>query len=229
MSGTLAAHQPAYLPWLGYFDKMLQSDTYVFLDSVQYEKNSFINRNRIKTAQGPIWLTVPVLSKGHLQATLAGTEMDNRQNWKTKHLKSIATHYRKAPRFEERFPKLEKVYQNATDLLSDFCYDFLMFWNAELGIKRKVVRAKDLDVAGTKSDLILNLCKMFRAERYLSGALGKDYLNERDFKEQGIAVAYQEYEHPIYGQLYGDFIPGLSVLDLWMNTDDFTPLLKGRT
>lgn len=93
----LSIHQPAYLPWLGYFDRIARSDKFVYLDNVQFERNSFINRNRIKTANGPIWLTIPVRLKEHFNKTIADIEIDARQNWKRKHLRSIEQNYRHAP------------------------------------------------------------------------------------------------------------------------------------
>src|SRR5215470_5119272 len=96
---VLTIHQPAYLPWLGYFDRIAQSDAFIFLDNVQFERNSFTNRNRIKTANGPIWLTVPVRLNGHLDQTILATEIDERRDWRRKHLRAIEQNYRRAPCF----------------------------------------------------------------------------------------------------------------------------------
>src|SRR5690349_7924911 len=105
----LSAHQPAYLPWLGYFDKIRRCDVFVYLDTVQFEKNSFTNRNKVKTAQGPLWLTVPVRSKGHLSSTLQELELDPAQRWRHKHLKTLREAYAKAPHFEARFERMERL------------------------------------------------------------------------------------------------------------------------
>ena len=104
----LSAHQPAYLPWLGYFDKIIKSDVFVFLDTVQFEKNSFINRNKIKTPQGSVWLTVPVKLKGHLDVPLLKIEIDHKINWQKNHLKSIYLNYKKAPHYKEGYFKIEE-------------------------------------------------------------------------------------------------------------------------
>lgn len=223
----LSAHQPAYLPWLGYFDKLLRSDVFVFLDNVQYEKNSFINRNRIKTPQGPIWLTVPVKTKGHTHSTLRDTEIDHSQNWKAKHLNAIRLNYSKAPRFADSFPKLQALYEEEDCLLADMCFRHLQFWLKELGAKKTVVRASTLDIDSKKSDLVYDLCRHFRADHYISGALGRDYLEEEKFAEGGIRIEYQSYRHPAYAQLHGDFLPGMGIVDLWMNTDRFGLICKG--
>lgn len=222
MTMRLSAHQPAYLPWLGYFDKIWQSDLFVYLDGVQFEKNSFTNRNQIKTPQGGAWLTVPVKLKGHLGRTIREIEIENRQNWQKKHLQSIYMNYKKAPRFEECFHKLEMFYQREYILLDELCWDQLQFWLEELGIPTQIVRQSELDIVAQKSDLVLELCRRFNADHYLSGTLGRDYLDEKTFAHAGIKIAYQEYQHPVYPQLWGKFVSHLSIVDFWMNSGDYS-------
>lgn len=217
---TLSAHQPAYLPWLGYFDKITRADVFVYLDTVQFEKNSFINRNQIKTSQGPLWLTIPVKIKGHTSGSLRTTEIDEGQPWRTKHLKAIEMNYRKAARFDECFPKIESLLTMPESNLADYCFQQLCFWINELGIDTRIVRSSALLITSTKSNLILDLCQHFGTEQYLSGALGRDYLIEEDFSKAGIAIEYQNFKSPVYSQLWGAFIPNLGILDWWMNTGD---------
>jgi hypothetical protein len=225
----LAAHQPAYLPWLGYLDKIARADVFVFMDTVQFEKNSFINRNRIKTPQGAQWLTVPVRTKGHLTATLRTTEIDAVQHWRDKHLGSIAMNYRRTPYFERCFPKLQALLMSAQLLLSELCWQQLAFWLAELAIGTRTVRASELPVGGTKSELVLSYCRHFGARHYISGPLGRDYLVESDFSAAGITIEYQDYQHPIYPQLWGEFLPCMSIVDAWMNCGaDTITLLERR-
>ena len=121
----LSAHQPAYLPWQGYFDKIKRSDVFIYLDSVQYEKNSFINRNRIKTPQGPLWLTIPVKLKGHTGSSILTTEIEEKQQWRTKHLRSIQMNYRKAPRYNDFYLKIERQINNKNSNLAEYCYCLL--------------------------------------------------------------------------------------------------------
>ncbi len=213
----LSAHQPAYLPWLGYLDKIARSDVFVFLDEVQFEKNSFINRNRIKTSQGAQWLTVPVKMKGHMDATLRDTEMDDSQPWRRKHLAALALNYRKARFFDYAYPKLETLLGAATQNLADFCWEHLRFWMAEFNIATRLVRQSDAPVGGGKSELVLNLCLRHEADNYLSGKLGRDYLDIAAFRERGIEVRFQDFQPGPYPQLWGAFEPGLSVVDYWMN------------
>jgi hypothetical protein len=217
----LTAHQPAYLPWLGYFDRIHSAQVFVFLDSVQFETNSYINRNKIKSPQGELWLTVPVHSKGHTGDTIQNLTIDSKSNWKKKHLGAIHANYRRAPRFDAMYPDLERLYQSDHSLLSDLCFEHLMFWLGQLGLKPKVVKSSTLGLRSSKSDLILDICRALGANHYLSGSQGRNYLREDDFRDAGIAVRYQDYTHPEYPQLWGNtFVPRLSVLDFLMNASN---------
>ena len=187
------------------------------MDNVQFEKNSFINRNRIKTAQGAQWLTIPVKMKGHLVGSLRDTEIDETRAWRDKHLKSISLNYRRAPHFEQCFSELERLISQPQSLLAEFCWDQIRFWMQKFGIETRLERASELPVSGTKSALVLAYCQFFGATRYVSGVLGRDYLVESDFERAGIAVEYQDYSPPAYPQLWGEFIPRLSVVDAWLN------------
>lgn len=213
----LSAHQPAYLPWLGYFDKIARADMFIYLDTVQFEKNSFINRNQIKTPQGALWLTIPVKTRGHTSASLRTTEIDDSQPWRIKHLKSIEMNYRKSPRFDECFPKIQTLLNMPESNLADYCFYQLQFWLSELAIDTRIVRSSELPISSAKSDLVLDLCRYFGAQHYLSGALGRDYLVVEDFRKAGISIEYQSFNPPVYPQLWGDFIPYLGILDWWMN------------
>jgi len=217
----LTAHQPAYLPWLGYFDKIAAADVFVFLDTVQFEKNSFINRNRIKTAQGPQWLTVPVLTRGHLDGSLRDTLIDEHQPWRDKHLKSIAMNYARARHFDAGFEALTSLLDLSDgavqDHLAELCWQQLQFWLAALQIDTRVVRLSELGIDSRKSDLVLDLCLATGADHYLSGALGHDYLDVARFHAAGVDVEFQCYGHPVYPQCWGPFVPSMSVVDAWLN------------
>jgi hypothetical protein len=213
----VAIHQPAYLPWLGYFDRIAASDLFIFLDTVQFERNSFSNRNRIKTASGPIWLTVPVRLRGHMEKIFNQIEIDNTQGWRKKHLRAIEQNYHRAPMFSKNFERLVAIYPQQPSLLSELCYNQLKFWLSELEITTRVVRASELPVKGSKSDLILALCKHVGAKTYLSGPLGRGYLQEDQLLAANVAVHYHDYVQPEYPQLFGDFAPAMSIVDYWMN------------
>jgi len=211
-------HQPSYLPWIPFIEKGLRSDVYVLLDHVQFEKNSAQNRNRIKTAQGELWLTVPaarssktLISEVKIPPTAAG--------WDVKHRQSIEQNYRKAPFFKQVaniiFPILERPWENLVDLNLTIDKAFLSM----AGFEGNIVRSSKMQIAGTKSELILNICRELGASSYLSGIAGYDYLNRAGFKASGIQVLFQQYRHSEYPQRFPKvgFLPRLSALDLFMN------------
>ena len=115
------------------------------------------------------------------------------------------------------YPKIKILYSNDYDLLSDLCFEHLLFWLKELKIKTKIVRSTQLSISSKKSDLILDICKYFNASHYISGALGKNYLEEKNFYMEKINIEYQNYKHPYYHQLYGEFVANLGIVDFCMN------------
>jgi hypothetical protein len=216
----LTAHQPAYLPWLGLIHKITVSDIYVYLDSVQFEKNSFTNRNKIKTAVGSIWLTVPVFLKDHTKKTIKDIEIDNSKNWQESHWKSILLNYKKAPFFNKYANFFEDVYKKEWRYLTDLNEYMLKWFLKELGIKVKYYKASELGFKGHKTNLVLDMCKKLKADLYVFGTLGKDYAKEADFTKENIKIYFQDYKHPVYPQLHGDFIPNLSIIDLLFKCGD---------
>jgi hypothetical protein len=217
----VSIHQPAYLPWLGYFDKIARADLFIWLDNVQFQKNSFQNRNKILTKDGPVWLTVPMRTSGVLFETpLKDVEIDNSKNWRVKHASSIKMNYGKAPRFADVVPALSRFYDREWPTLDRLCWEMLGYFNKLLGVTTPIRRASEMSADGAKSNLVLDLCKRAGATTYLSGALGRDYLDLASFSAAGIAVEFQDYQHPAYRQTYPGFTPNLAVVDLLMNESD---------
>lgn len=217
----ISAHQPAYDPWLGYFDKIKRSDVFVFLDTVQYEKNSFTNRNKIKTANGPVWITVPVIKSNHFDSIMSDMKIDIRSNWRKKHLNAIYLAYKKAEFFDVIYPQLEELYSVEYENLVDMTWNHLMFWLGLLNINTKIIKSSALNISSKKSDLVFDICKSLEADGYISGALGKDYLEMDKFNEAGIDVEFQDFHMMPYPQLHGDYIPNLGVIDFVMNVDNY--------
>lgn len=218
--------QPAYLPWLGYFERIAKSNIHVILDNVQLEARGYTHRNRIKTATGPIWLTIPIRKHGHRESVITDIEVDNSQRWHERHLKSIVSAYGRSPFFESNYSKLSRLFESEYKHLWELCYQQLQFWLNELGIGTRIVRASSLPVDGSKSDLILGICRELKATHYYSGALGKGYLDEDAFSKCGMLVSYQSYETPPYPQRFGEFVPNLSVVDFWMNCDEYSRIWR---
>lgn len=216
----LTAHQPVYSPWLGLFHKIALSDIFIYLDNVQFEKNSFTNRNKIKTANGPLWLTVPVLAKGHFNKTIKDLEIDNSKDWRASHWKSIYLNYKKTPFFNRYADFFEDTYKKEWRYLTDLNEYMLKWFLKELGIKVKYCKASESNFQGHKSDLVLNMCEKLKADLYIFGALGKDYAKEDEFAKEGIKIYFQDYKHPVYPQLWGEFLPHISIIDLLFNCGD---------
>lgn len=214
---VVSAHQPMYLPWLGFFHKIAVSDVFLVMDDVQFEKNSFSNRNKIKGSNGDFWLTVPVALKGHTESYIKDTAIDNTQKWKKKHLKSIEESYRKAPYFDQYISFFRECYAQDWDKLVDLTTYMLKWFLKELNIKTDVQIMSEFNFDAKKSDLVLAICQEFDAHVYFSGALGKDYLDTEMFKDNDIHVMFQDYKHPEYEQLNKDFISHLSIIDVLFN------------
>lgn len=213
----LTAHQPVYLPWLGLFHKIALADEFCYFDAVQYLKKDWNNRNKIKTAQGPMWLTVPVKTQGHREKKLFEIEINNEINWRAKHWRSLSLNYQRAPHFNRYADFFEDVYKREWTHLSQLNEHMLRWFLSELGIGVRFSRASDHAFKGEGSDLVLDMCKHLHADTYIFGKLGKDYAREADFKEAGVSVFFQEYVHPVYPQVYGDFVPYMSIIDLMFN------------
>ena len=216
----LSAHQPAYLPWLGYFHKMALSDIFVILDDVQFEKNSFINRNKIKTSRGPIWLTVPVLISGHTTLTISDMKINNTANWREKHWKAIYLNYKKAPYFTKYSAFFEDLYKKEWHRLSDLLAYTTDFFVKELKLGTVLYKQSDLQIKSKKQQLILDLCANFKADVFVCGAMGRNYIDAADFSKHGTNVVFQEYKHPVYPQLWSGFVPNLSIIDFLFNIEN---------
>ena len=214
----VSINQPAYLPWLGYFDRIAASDVHVVLDHVQFEKNSFVNRNRIRTAQGPAWLTVPVRTKGRFgELPIRELEVDTAQPWQRKHWATIRQAYARAPHFAEHEAFLAGVYERDWPLLAPLAAELTAWQLDAFGIRTPLRSSTKLGAEGAKDELVLDICRRLGASTYLSGALGRDYLREELFEAEGIRVVYQDYDHPAYRQLHEPFEPQLAALDLLLN------------
>lgn len=213
----LTAHQPAYLPWLGYFHKIIISDVFVILDDVQYQKNYFTNRNKIKTSQGEAWLTVPVLTSGHMDITIRKMEINSNSNWRKKHWKSIDIHYKKAPYYSNYRYFFEKLYTKDWINLNDLLIEQLTFFLKELDLNTELYLHSELGFKNKKQDLILEMCDHFNSDLFVFGKDGKNYTDLDYFKEKNRKIYFQDYNHPIYPQLYGEFISHLSIIDLLFN------------
>lgn len=211
-------HQPNFLPWLGYFYKLTQCDVFVLLDNVQYSKNSFINRNRIKTPRGADWLTIPVITKGRFGQLIRDVEINGAVDWRKKHLGTLEANYRKAKCFEPIFSGLKATYfADDWNNLCELNITLLEWVLSIIGLEKTLVRASDLNVNGESTQLLINIVKNLGGNAYISGFGGANYQEEELFERSGIALKYYDFRHPVYLQLWNDFIPNLSIIDLLFN------------
>ncbi len=224
----IAVLQPGYIPWLGFFDQEISVDLFVVLDDVQYDRRGWRNRNRLKSPDGPTWLTVPVESKGKFDQLIADVKIQHGDGWKDAAERRILIGWRKKhlgilEHFYKSAPYYNKVYQEFNDIIS---LDWEHLWeldlavinwmNHSMGIDTPLKMSSDLHVSGNKTGKLLEICRYFDADQYYSGAAARHYLDVERLRENGIDVYYQEYEHPVYPQLHGNFISHLSALDLMM-------------
>jgi len=212
----VAAHQPQYLPWLGYFDKICKADVFVLLDNVQFKKNEWQNRNKIKTAQGWQWLTVPITYKYPQLINEVG--INSTVKWQHKHRQAITTNYRKAPCYDYLEGLFDKVFSRSWKGISELNIEVVKRLAQVLGIDTALFVASELgEFPSDPDDRLIALTRHFGADTYLAGRGGKDYMNLDKYKEHGMKVLFQDYQHPVYDQLFGQFEPFMSVIDLVLN------------
>jgi hypothetical protein len=229
-SRTAVIHQPNYLPGLTYFDKIAAADVFVLLDNVQYIKRNWINRNRIKTADGPQWLTVPVVTKGRYTQTITETPVDNSRSWQREHTMALRLNYARAPHFDDLAPSILDALQGTWDHLAEMNEELLCLLCRVLGISTPFMRASELGVDGSSSALLAGICTAVGADRYLSGPGGRKYMDVDVFAAAGIDLVFHDYQHPTYRQLHGTFEPDLSVCDLLFNEGpDSLAILRSGT
>ncbi len=211
-------HQPEHMPWLGFFDKMRQVDTFVLLDTTQYARRDFQNRNRIKTKTGPSWLTVPVINKGRYSQRIVETKICNERDWARRCKSMIRDNYSKAPYFDEHWPFFDELYSREWTGLVELNIEIINYLAAQLEMNTRLVRASELGVDELGANkVLLTICRTLGAQVYLSGRCGRDYLDESQFLQNHIQVAYQEFEHPVYPQIGSEFLSHMSTIDLLFN------------
>lgn len=213
-------HQPQYLPWLGYLDKADRADVFILLDDVQFKKNEWQNRNRIRTPQGWQWLTVPVLHD--FGQKINEVKINNKSNWRSAHLKALKLNYGKAPFYKDFIGFFEEAYQKNWERLCDINIYFVEKLVDLLEIKTKIVLSSQYHVSEDPTHRLIDLCKKFDAHSYLSGKDGSKYMDFKKFEEAHINVLTQDFKHPAYDQLWQSaqvkgFISNLSVVDLLFN------------
>jgi len=222
----ITIHQPNFLPWPGFFHKWMLADTMILLGTVQYEKNEWQNRNRIKTVSGAQWVTVPVKYR---YPQKINEVMIADWHWVRKACNSIEQAYAKAPCFEAYWPSVRETLNQPCDRLEDLNVALIRVVGEALGCTSALWLASELDVNHTDpTERLIQLCTAVDGDAYLSGQEGRTYLQSERFAQSGLALYFQQVEAPEYPQLHGDFVSHLSVLDLLFNTGaDASAIIRG--
>ncbi len=205
-------HQPQFLPWLGYLDKIDQADLFIMLDTVQFKKNEWQNRNRIRTAKGWQWLTVPVLQ--HFGQRIDEVLMNPTVTWKAQHLRALDMHYARAPYRNRYLAQLREIYSAPWNKLSDLNKATVQWLLEAFGITTLVHHASDYAARDEPTDRLIDLCQVVGATEYLAGPGAEHYMDKPRFESSGVRLDIQVFQHPIYRQVYEPFEPNLSALDL---------------
>ncbi|MDF2690481.1 MAG: hypothetical protein K0S29_336 [Gammaproteobacteria bacterium] len=227
-SKKVAIVQSCYIPWKGFFDLINMVDEFILYDDVQYTRRDWRNRNKIRTANGAQWLSIPVEVKGKYLQKINEAKISD-ANWGKEHWSTIKHNYAKAPNFKEFKDIFEEIYLNYTEnSLSLINYKFLTAINEILGIKTKISWSNDYELLEGKTERLLGLCKAAKATEYISGPLAKDYLDQKLFEQENIKVSWMDYSnYPEYKQLYTGFDHYVSIIDMLFNLgQDTTKFMK---
>ena len=225
----VAIHQPNFIPWIGYFYKIFKADTFVLLDNVQYSKNSFINRNKIKTPRGDQWLTIPVLHRGNFGQLINEVEILNPVKSLSKIKSSIKANYGRAVNFNKIYSFIEPLLYEQTKLieLNELIIRAVVEY---LGISTEIINASVLEgIEGTATYRLVNICKKLDADVYLAGFGSVNYQDNKKFETENIKCKMYNFVHPVYPQLWNYFVPNMSILDLLFNNtvEDVNSILRG--
>ncbi len=212
----VAVHQPQYLPWLGYFDKIRQADIFCYLDNVQYKKNDWQNRNRIKTSQGWQWITVPV--RYQFPQKIYEVKISSAANWRKKHLQALITNYHRAPFFKQSIDVYERIYSQGWEYVCELNIYFIERLKETLGLGQKpTIKSSQLELREDPTDRLIDICKAVKADTYMSGQDGVKYMDLERFKKNDIKVIIQDFKHPVYPQMFKGFKSHMSIVDLLFN------------
>jgi hypothetical protein len=218
MSLKVGIHQPNFMPWMGYFNKIHRSDIFVIIDDVQFAKGSVCNRCKIKNNMGEeVWLTVPVRPENGSASTFNEMKIAE-PAWHHKALNLLKASYIKAPYFNTYYPVIENLFKKEYNSLAEMNITLIRFFCDSLHINTPIyIQSQIPEEFGKKNDLNLGITKHFKGDIYLSGGGAKKYNDHDLFLQQGVSIEYQEYKVPMYNQINGNFIEGLSIIDTLFN------------
>lgn len=221
----IGALQPGYLPWLGFFDQVFNTDIFILYDDLLYTKKSWRNRNYIRGQNGKILLTIPILHDQHVKINQA--KIDSSKPWQRKHLRRIIENYKSTPYFNKYIPFFENIYNKKSERLIDIVLEIIYFFVEELGIKTKIILSSEMgferklkqnkNMADIKAERIILFMKELGGNEFYEGAAGENYINKELLEQESIKIVFQNYQHPVYIQQFSEFTSHLSVIDLLFN------------
>ena len=215
IGNIISIHQPNFIPWLGYFYKIHQSDIFVFLDDVQFSNQGMHNYHYIKTSQGPFRLKVPVQKK--FKDNINQIQVNYDLNWKDKHFKTLIANYKRSPFFDEVYQDIQILYNADYENLACFNREIIEFICRKLGITTKFINSSELNFQSAREQKIIDICLAFGAKVYYSGTGAKSYQNEENFKERGLELRYSGFKVFSYPQLWDGFQSNVTIIDYLMN------------
>jgi hypothetical protein len=219
----VTVHQPNYLPYLGFFDKINRADIFVIYDDAQFNKGDYHHRNKIRIHHGWKWLTVPV-EKKHIpikDIKINKKSTNKKQLWGEYHFHEIENNYQKAPYFKKYRDEFQKIYENEYDYLIELNIDIIKLLMNAFNINCKLVFSSELGLHSKSTDRLVEITEILNGDVYLSGSSGKDYLDETIFENKRIRIEYQKFNHPVYSQQYHNFVPNMSSIDFLFNVGNF--------
>lgn len=219
----ITIHQPNYLPYPGFFDKMRDADIFVIYDDAQFNKEDFQHRNKIRIFHGWKWLTIPVEKKliPIKEIKIRNELMNKDLKWSDAQFKEIKESYLDTPYYDKYENKLEEIYMNTYDKLIDLNLDIIYFLMDAFKIKTKLVFSSELGLTSRSTQRLIEIVESLGGDTYLSGSFGKNYLDISLFKEKNIKLEFQDFKHPVYKQNYEGFIPNMSSIDALFNIGEF--------
>lgn len=232
MTKTVVIHQPDFIPYLGFFHRFLSADLYLVLDHVQFVNGTaraWTHRDKIKTPKGAQWLSISV-QKVPRDTPINQVELSDIVEWRGANLRLLEDNYGRVSYYDEIMPSLRRLYAEPTKMLVDFNLCSIRMLMALLDVERPLVLSSALAPKGHKNELLVDLLQKVGAGRYLSGVGARDYLDESLFKAAGIEVLWQDFQHPVYPQQFGEFEPYLSAIDMLFNcgVEESRRLLRGK-
>lgn len=219
----IAIMQPTFIPWIGYFALIEYVDTFIFLDSVQFDKRSWQQRNKIKTSNGLKWLTIPVLSKGKYKQKIKEVEIDNGQNFPEKVINTITANYSKSKFFNQYSSDIFSILVENKKYLVDLNIELIKYMMKIWNFYTPIIKSSDLEIVGSKDELLFNICNHYEADKYISPPGSECYLEKSKYfgnNKNQKKLEYFRYEHPTWEQQFGDHIDYCSAIDLLLNYGD---------